>query len=140
MIDAVSASSWRAAGAALRLTPPTITAWDYFRTRAKPLPRSPRRARGSPETSLKTSPSEADTPRLCQELAVGVDHGEADDQTQPAGPRNFVLRRDRYSPRLSWHHRPCDAVHGHPGLHRAQSRERGVYAHGQRPRHAYGHT
>jgi hypothetical protein len=27
--------------------------------------------------------------------------------------------------------RARDAVHGHPGIHRAQSRERGVYAHGQ---------
>jgi hypothetical protein len=31
----------------------------------------------------------------------------------------LFLRRDRHSPRLGWH--PCDAVHGHPGLHRAQS-------------------
>src|SRR5262249_61420143 len=53
----------------LRLTPPTTTAWDYLRTRAKPLPRSPRRARGSPKTSLKTSPSEPNTPRVCQGLA-----------------------------------------------------------------------
>jgi hypothetical protein len=37
---------------------------------------------------------------------------------------------------IHWHYRPCDAVHGHPGLHRAQSLERGVYAHGQRPRYA----
>jgi hypothetical protein len=35
MIEAVSASSWRAGGAASRLTPPTITAWDCFRVRAQ---------------------------------------------------------------------------------------------------------
>ena len=34
--------------------------------------------------------------------------------------------------------RACDAVDGHPGIHRAQSRERDVYAHGQRTRRARG--
>jgi hypothetical protein len=34
----------------------------------------------------------------------------------------------------------CVARYGRSGIHRAQSRERGVYAHGQRPRYAYGHT
>jgi hypothetical protein len=53
MIEAVSASSWRAGGAASRLTPPTITAWDCFRVRARPLPRLPRRVRGSAKTSLR---------------------------------------------------------------------------------------
>jgi hypothetical protein len=32
-----------------------------------------------------------------------------------------------------------DAVHVHPGVHCAQSREWRVHAHGQRPRYAYGH-
>src|SRR6266481_6875366 len=97
MMEAVSASSWRAGGAASRLTPPTITAWDCFRARAKPLPRLPRRARGSSTRPPKTSPNRAknDFPRLCPKLAAGVDHGTADDKAQRTGPRNFVLRRDR---------------------------------------------
>src|SRR5262249_8283479 len=69
----------------------------------------------------------------------GIGNGQADDDTQPTGPRDFVLRRDRHCSRLGWHPRTCGAVHGHPGGHRAQSRERGVYAYGQRPRYAYGH-
>src|SRR6476660_7626176 len=110
MIEAVSASSWLAAGAASRLTPPTITAWDYFRARAKPLPRSPRRARGSPKTSPKTAHAKPTiSPRLYPELAVGVHHGKADDKTQRTRLRDFVLRRDRHSQRLGWHYRPCDA-------------------------------
>src|SRR5262252_4874860 len=48
MMEVVSVSSWRAGGVASRLTPPTITAWGCFRALARPLPRSPRRARGSP--------------------------------------------------------------------------------------------
>jgi hypothetical protein len=65
-IEAVSALSWRAGGAASRLTPPTITDWGCFRARARPLPRSPRRARGSPNRPPKTSPNGAnnDCPRL----------------------------------------------------------------------------
>jgi AAA domain len=98
MMEAVSASSWRAGGAASRLTPPTITAWDSFRARAKPLLRLPRRARGSSTRPPKTSPNGAknDFPRLCPKLAAGVDHGTADDKAQRTGPRNFVLRRDRH--------------------------------------------
>src|SRR6266487_1824397 len=46
MMEVVSASSWRAGGAASRLTPPTITAWGCFRARAKPLPRPKTRLRG----------------------------------------------------------------------------------------------
>src|SRR5262249_62195469 len=60
----------------------------------------------------------------------GIGNGQADDDTQPTGPRDFVLRRDRHCSRLALHHRPCAAVHGHPGIHRAQSRERGLYAYG----------
>src|SRR5215471_9948061 len=53
MMEVVSVSSWRAGGTASRLTPPTITAWGCFRARAKPLPRSPRRACGSPRPRPK---------------------------------------------------------------------------------------
>src|SRR5258708_1523653 len=56
MIEAVSASSWRAGGAASRLTLPTITAWGYFRALARPLPRLPRHARGSAKRPPKPSP------------------------------------------------------------------------------------
>jgi ATP-dependent DNA ligase len=31
------------------------------------------------------------------------------------------LRHDPLEARLGWHHRPRDAVYGHPGIHRAQS-------------------
>src|SRR5262245_14376182 len=46
--------------------PPTIIAWDSFQARARPLPRLPRRARGSLEQPPKTSPNGAnnDCPRL----------------------------------------------------------------------------
>src|SRR5215813_10226422 len=63
MIEALSASSWRAGGAASRLTPPTIRAWDCFGARAKPPPRSPWRARGSPKRPPKTSPKGANNDR-----------------------------------------------------------------------------
>jgi hypothetical protein len=59
-----------------------------------------------------------------------------DDESQRTGPSDFVLCRDRHCPRRGRHSRPCDAIHGHPGIHRAQSRERGVDAHGQRTRYA----
>ena len=64
MIETVSASSWRAGGAASRLTPPMITAWDCFQARARPLPRSPRRARGSRQARMEptmTAPVQAPT-------------------------------------------------------------------------------
>src|SRR5262249_52823647 len=49
-IETVSASSWHAlGGAASKLTRPTITAWDCFPPRARPLPPSPWRALGSRE-------------------------------------------------------------------------------------------
>src|SRR5262249_49996609 len=98
MMEAVSASSWRVGGAASRLTPPTITAWDCFGARAKPLPRLPPRARGSPIRPPKASPNGTnnDFPRLCPKMAAAVDHGKADDKAQRTGPRNFVLRRDRH--------------------------------------------
>jgi hypothetical protein len=85
-------------GAASRHMPPTITALDCFRARVGPLPRLPRRARGSPRRPPKTSPNGTnnDFPRLCLELGVGVGHGKADDKTQRTGPRDFVLRRDRH--------------------------------------------
>src|SRR5262245_37346513 len=46
--------------------PQTIIAWDSFQARARPLPRLPRRARGSLEQPPKTSPNGAnnDCPRL----------------------------------------------------------------------------
>src|SRR5215471_15657797 len=46
--------------------PPTIIAWDSFQARARPLPRLPRRARGSLKRPPKTSPNGAnnDCPRL----------------------------------------------------------------------------
>src|SRR6266436_1289995 len=75
MIEAVSASSWRAGGAASRPTPPMITAWDCFGARARPLPRSPRRARGSPKRPSKIRPTGAnnDCPRLrCRHLQVPI--------------------------------------------------------------------
>ena len=39
--------------------PPTIIAWDSFQARARPLPRLPRRARGSLKGPPKTSPNGA---------------------------------------------------------------------------------
>jgi putative ABC transport system substrate-binding protein len=39
--------------------PPTIIAWDSFQARARPLPRLPRRARGSLKRPPKTSPNGA---------------------------------------------------------------------------------
>src|SRR5215471_11762470 len=64
--------------------PPTIIAWDSFQARARPLPRLPRRARGSLKRPPKTSPNGAnnDCPRLwCrrqpsdqpQDKAVGLE-------------------------------------------------------------------
>src|SRR5262252_474155 len=68
--------------------PPTITAWDCFRARARQLPRSPRRARGLPKRPLKTSPPT---------MTAGADQIRAGDQPQDresAGP-----------------HRAADAAH-----------------------------
>src|SRR5262249_11668670 len=98
MMEAVSASSWRAGGAASRLTPPPITAWDYFRARAMQLRRLPRRPGGSTTRPPKASPNGTnnDFPRLCPKLAAAVDHGKADDKAQRTGPLNFVLCRDRH--------------------------------------------
>src|SRR5260370_37254282 len=52
-----------------------ITAWDCFGARARPLPRSPRRARGSPKRPSKIRPTGAnnDCPRLrCRHLQVPI--------------------------------------------------------------------
>jgi hypothetical protein len=44
-----------------------------------------------------------------------------------AGDRVILfLRRDGHRPCSSRHPRACDAVHGRAGIHRAQSRDRGV--------------
>jgi len=61
--EAVSASSWRAAEAASRLTPPTITASDCFRARVRPLLRSPWRARGSTKTPPGQTRSQSTVPQ-----------------------------------------------------------------------------
>ena len=72
---------------------PTITAWDCFRARARPLPRSPRRARGPHKRPPKTSANGAnnDCPRLrCR--------------------RRLSLRSTSIPPRRSaWPSRPCSS-------------------------------
>src|SRR6516164_2261775 len=99
MIEAVSAQSWRVGGVASRLMPPTIIAWDSFQARARPLPRLPRRARGSLKRPPKTSPNggnndlsrlrcrrrPSDQPQNRHLLKRTVEHAEADKRFARAG-------------------------------------------------------
>jgi len=45
---------------------------------------------------------------VCEKLAARVGHGKDDDEAEPTGSSNFVLRRDRDRPRRGWH--PRDAM------------------------------
>src|SRR5215831_15952811 len=80
--------------AASRLMPPTIIAWDSFQARARPLPRLPRRARGSLEQPPKTSPNGANND--CPRLRCRRQPSDQPQDRQGAQPRSaFELARPR---------------------------------------------